>query len=1501
MKSTLIKRTGTASKKNSSKLTFSNLLRSAKRGSGYAFAASLGIWLPRADAATLVNIDVTANYPVGPANTLTNTGTAVGDFVSVGAVVPGVSNIDGVLAVGLLNLAGNPGPDNQYLGPATPAALGGAGKRTIEAWIFDPGPNITPVPNIQFEKTILSMGRRVAGGNFTLEHGFGEDVGAVSTATEQNTALGSIGWNGYNNVKTNNWTYIVATYDGLTLSVYSDGVLRNSETYAPYVQAVNTALKSSDGSVSTVMRIARQSIDNAAASQSGQGIGPFYLGRLRVQDTNMTAAQVLAQYNAEKAAFNYKDTDGNGMADWWQIRYFGALGQNPAADPDGDGLTNLQEYQAGTDPHNPDTDGDGLTDGYEVNTSHTDPTKADTDGDGLSDGYEVNTSHTNPLLADTDGDGFSDGVEVAKGTDPLNAASFPAPVINLDATSLALGPLPHWTNNGTLGGTFDATSGTNAPAVTNILSIKGVNFTAIGGGDTNGSSYLGPAVPTQLTGSGARTLEAWVYNATIQDEETVFAWGVRGPDHANVSFGIGRNGAFGACAQWGASDIGWNNQEVHGRWVHLAYTYDGVNTTRVYVEGKLANTDIDTPPLATQALDSLGQPLHFRMNRQNLNGAPFTGIDATGFGEHTVARVRVFDVGFDAPTLLAHFNAEKGFFGLNDTDGDGMPDWFEDKFGLNKNDPSDASKTNGLSDISNLAKYQAGYPIPTQGTTATIALDPNNPDYDGDGVKDGAEMHRIGGHYRPGQFAPTNPFNNDTDGDGLKDGVETDTGVNNGPLDTGTDPLTADSDGDTFSDGVEIAQGSDPNNAASVPSPLPLINLDATTNYPLGSLVVWTNTGRLPGNFTNENGGGSISTVQSINGLTMPGLSSYAGPAATFLTGNANFTVEAWVYNPTIADEEAIIGWGRRGGGTGTMSAFTDGSNGTWGAMTHWAADLSWNNSNVRTPVRWKYLAYTYDGSSLGQTNYTDNGANVVVGAGNVEGGPLTVVDSLDGGVTHLPFRVGDETGGDGAPATAALPGFSFTGTIGKIRIYSRVVPLSELQSNFTAEAGSFGILNDIDGLPIWWKRFYGFPIGTDVSNGDPDGDGATNIQEYNAGTNPLNPDTDGDGLTDGQEINIYNTNPNNKDTDLDGLPDNIEVALGTDPTAAGADTDGDGFPDGVEVLYGSNPLDPLSVPNFTTPRPFVNLDATGLPLGPLPSWTNNNALGWSFKASTNTLGVQLVDGTKGVTFDGNGKYYTGPGMPSYFGGNAARTIAAWIWDPAAVPEQTILAWGRRGGNPDGSNTALSHGTDPAFGAIQFWGAFDSPWGTNTSQIVSNVHIGRWTFIAFTYDPATSNKVAYVDGAVANSAVTPGPLATWLYDPTDPLNTPTQDFGRSLPIRVGAQNDAGGAPSVPYASSTIAKIRAYNVALTAQQIADQYNAEVGQFPGQPVIKDVKVNIGTGVITFDWTPAPGKSYAVETNSNLANPGGWGTAASGITSGGYTNTASGSAKFYRLRVE
>ncbi|MEP4050228.1 MAG: hypothetical protein ABJN80_15415, partial [Luteolibacter sp.] len=86
-----------------------------------------------------------------------------------------------------------------------------------------------------------------------------------------------------------------------------------------------------------------------------------------------------------------------------------------------------------TSPTNPDSDGDGLTDGYGedknfngiVDPGETDPLNPDSDGDGLPDGWEVQYG-LNPTLStgddgatgDPDEDGFDNAAELAAGTNP---------------------------------------------------------------------------------------------------------------------------------------------------------------------------------------------------------------------------------------------------------------------------------------------------------------------------------------------------------------------------------------------------------------------------------------------------------------------------------------------------------------------------------------------------------------------------------------------------------------------------------------------------------------------------------------------------------------------------------------------------------------------------------------------------------------------------------------------------------------------------------------------------------------------------------------------------------------------------------------------------------------------------------------------------------------------------------------------------------------------------
>jgi hypothetical protein len=106
-------------------------------------------------------------------------------------------------------------------------------------------------------------------------------------------------------------------------------------------------------------------------------------------------------------------------------------------DTDADMLPDHFETKYALDPNDPDTDGDGITDGYELIVLGTDPDLADSDFDGIGDGLELSygldpTKADNPdvdqpleapddLTLDTDGDGISDWGEELAGTDAHNA------------------------------------------------------------------------------------------------------------------------------------------------------------------------------------------------------------------------------------------------------------------------------------------------------------------------------------------------------------------------------------------------------------------------------------------------------------------------------------------------------------------------------------------------------------------------------------------------------------------------------------------------------------------------------------------------------------------------------------------------------------------------------------------------------------------------------------------------------------------------------------------------------------------------------------------------------------------------------------------------------------------------------------------------------------------------------------------------------------------------
>lgn len=136
-----------------------------------------------------------------------------------------------------------------------------------------------------------------------------------------------------------------------------------------------------------------------------------------------------------------------------------------------------------------------------------------------------------------------------------------------------------------------------------------------------------------------------------------------------------------------------------------------------------------------------------------------------------------------------------------DTDGDGLKDGEEVK--RYSTNPTDADTDgDGLSDGAEVTAHKTN---------------PNRTDTDGDGLSDGEEVTRI----------TSDPTKADTDGDGLQDGAEVSVHRTD-PLRTDTDgdklgdgeevnqhktsPIRIDTDGGSVDDGVEVARGTDPLN-----------------------------------------------------------------------------------------------------------------------------------------------------------------------------------------------------------------------------------------------------------------------------------------------------------------------------------------------------------------------------------------------------------------------------------------------------------------------------------------------------------------------------------------------------------------------------------------------------------------------------------------------------------------------------------------------------------------
>jgi hypothetical protein len=432
------------------------------------------------------------------------------------------------------------------------------------------------------------------------------------------------------------------------------------------------------------------------------------------------------------------DNDSDGMPDDYEdANGLDKTMNDTAGDLDSDDSSNLDEYLAGTDPMDDDSDDDGIKDGAETNTgiyisatdTGTNPLSEDTDGDGLIDLVETNTgilvdagdTGTNPNLADSDNDGFSDGSEIKNSSDPHDDASVPAGWAVRNATSSVQ-----------LNSIADTRALFATPA--NILTETNTAETTINFRDNAAGPFPDPR-PFPVLGA--------------QD--------VAADDHGLLATGtifIGDPGIY---------TFGFNSDDGGG----------------LFIDGEVA-TIADINRGSTTTLGAISLPFGNHVMEfvywERGGGAQVQLFVAKEKGDKTgeafdVANYELLETSFTESSDSDNDGLDDGFeiefFGNlsqgadDDTDMDGLTNLAEAERGLDPSD--DDSDDDGLKDG---VEDGAG----TFVSAAQTGTDPSKPDTDGDGLADGVEDG--GGVFISATQTGSDPNKADTDGDRQNDGFE---------------------------------------------------------------------------------------------------------------------------------------------------------------------------------------------------------------------------------------------------------------------------------------------------------------------------------------------------------------------------------------------------------------------------------------------------------------------------------------------------------------------------------------------------------------------------------------------------------------------------------------------------------------------------------------------------------------------------------------------------------